>query len=95
MEPSVLAVVLDTLFSGIISGIVVVFITHFLNKRKNDIEMRESEAHTEKMQLEIEHLKAQLLDVRTQIRIIDRFKLDDNRSVVMQEEERTLHEVTR
>jgi len=33
-------------------------------------------------------------DVRTRIRIIDRFKLDDNRSIVLKEEERTLHEVT-
>ena len=94
MESSLLNILIDTLFSGIVSGIIVAFFTNYLNRRKTETEVREMEAHTEKMRLEIEQLKAQVQDVRTQIRIIDRFKLDDNRSIVMKEEERTLQEVS-
>jgi len=94
METSILNTLIDTLFSGIISGVIVAFVTYSLNRRKTEIEIRQMEAHTEKTRLEIEQLRAQVQDVRTRIRIIDRFKIDDNKSIVMKEEEQTFKEVT-
>ena len=94
MDTNILNTLIDTLFSGIVSGIIVAFFSYYLNRRKTETEICEMEAHTEKTRLEIEQLQAQMQDMRTQIRIIDRFKLDDNRSIVFKEEERTIHEVS-
>jgi cell division protein FtsL len=94
METNILNTLIDTLFSGIVSGIIVAFVTNYMNRRKTETEIRQMEAHTEKTRLEIEQLRAQVQDVRTRIRIIDRLKLDDNRSLVLKEEERTIQEVT-
>src|SRR5487761_1993161 len=93
METSILGTLIDTLFSGIISGIIVAVVTHYLTRRKTDAEIRSLEAGTEKTRLEIGQLRAQVQDVQTQFRIIDRLKLDDNHSIVLKEEERTLAEV--
>lgn len=84
---------IDTLVSGIVSGIIVAFVTYVLNRRKTDAEIHESEAHTEKMRLEIEKLRAQVQDFDTRIRIIDRLQLDGNRSIILKEEVQTLPEV--
>ena len=93
METSILGTLIDTLFSGIVSGILVAIVTHYLTRRKSEAEIRALEAGTEKTRLEIDQLRAQVQDVQTRIRIIDRLKLDDNHSIVLKEEERILAEV--
>ncbi len=93
METSILSTMIDALFSGVVSGVLVAIVTNLLMRRRTNAEIHNLEALTEKTQLEIQQLRAQMQDVETRIRIIDRFRLDDNHFIVLKEEERTLDEV--
>jgi hypothetical protein len=93
MDANLLVSLINVVIGGIVSGLIVTMFNFYLSRRRTEAEIRDMEARTELTELEIENLKAQLQEVRT--RVVDRLRVDDNRTIVLKEEERTLPGVTR
>jgi hypothetical protein len=86
----VASAIITAVIGGLMSGVFVAILNHLLTRHRNEVEIRQMEADTEKTRLEIERLKSDIDEVRTRVRIIDRLRLDNNSSVVLKEEQNVL-----
>jgi phosphate/sulfate permease len=86
----VASAIITAVIGGLMSGVFVAILNHILTHRRNEVEIQQMEANTEKTRLEIEQLKSDIDEVRTRVRVIDRLRLDNNSSVVLKEEQNVL-----
>jgi phosphate/sulfate permease len=82
--------IITAVIGGLMSGVFVALLNHLLTRRRNEAEIMEMEANTEKTRLEIDQLKSDIDEVRTRVRVIDRLRLDSKSSVVLKEEQNVL-----
>ena len=90
MENDITGALITALVGGLLSGVLVALLNHLLTRRRNEAEIEQMEATTEKTRLEISQLRSEMDEVRTKVRVIDRLRLDDNSSVVLKEEQNIL-----
>ena len=90
MEKEITPTLISTLGGGLLSGVLILLLTHLLTRRKTDAEIREIDANTQKTMLEVSEMKTQSEDVGVRTRTIDRLKLAHNKTLILKEEERTI-----
>jgi surface antigen len=89
METEISTALISTLGGGILSGVLVLLLSHRLTRHKTDAEIRALEANTQKTMLEMSQMRNQAVDER-QTRVIGRMRLDNNHTLLFKEEKRTI-----